>query len=81
MDQNDGTNRTLQHVLKLVVDGSNTNYYVKFSRPIATFTTNRNEAARVRCNLVSSAILLERIVSFDQIAIPSALTGCAHLYL
>lgn len=64
---NDNPGRSLQGVLKIVLDDPNKNCYVKFTQSFCDLTTEARDAIRVRCNFVSGATLLERMVSIDQI--------------
>lgn len=71
----DKFNRTLHGVLKLVLGGSNANYYASFSRVLCSATSDRSKATRVRCNPMSNTILLERIVSSNHIPIYRCTSG------
>ncbi|KIO19586.1 hypothetical protein M407DRAFT_30777 [Tulasnella calospora MUT 4182] len=63
LNPNDKANHPLQGVLKVVIDGSNRNCYVRrpISRSPCFLTYDTDEALYVRCNSLSSATLLERI--------------------
>lgn len=81
LNRNNEANHSLQGVLRVVFDQSNTNYYVK--RPVpgpkCSLTKEANEALRVRCDSLPSATLLERIVSLNPFIEPSCSYGSAHL--
>lgn len=79
--RSDKASPLLQGALKLVVHGSDTNYYVEFSgREACRLTSDANEAIRVRCNSLSSSTLLESMVSLNFLSyFPSAGTVCSHL--
>ncbi|KIO19580.1 hypothetical protein M407DRAFT_30772 [Tulasnella calospora MUT 4182] len=54
-------NPPLQGILTVVPDGSNTKYYLRLGSDYCEFTTDADQAIRVRCNSLSSTTLLERI--------------------
>ncbi|KIO17392.1 hypothetical protein M407DRAFT_32951 [Tulasnella calospora MUT 4182] len=59
---NEIPNHLLQGLLKLVLDGSYINYYVKLgNRSMGCSTSDPSEATHVRCIASSGGILLERI--------------------
>ncbi|KIO27965.1 hypothetical protein M407DRAFT_22871 [Tulasnella calospora MUT 4182] len=62
-NRNDGAERPLQGLLKVVLDESNTTYYVHLKGAFGGLTTDASEAIRVRCNFASGATLLERTVN------------------
>ncbi|KIO24043.1 hypothetical protein M407DRAFT_26573 [Tulasnella calospora MUT 4182] len=61
LDRNDKAQTPLQGVLKVVLDRSTTEYYLRFTSNYCDLTTNASMAVRVRCNSLSSATLLERM--------------------
>lgn len=60
----DEANRTFQGILKAVVDGLDTSYYVEPPAKICLLSSDKNKALRVRCNSLCGTTLLERTVSF-----------------
>lgn len=63
LDHNETNTSPLQGVLKVVLDESDTTYYVKFGQADSqcSLTNDANEALRVRCNSLPSGTLLECI--------------------
>ncbi|KIO19585.1 hypothetical protein M407DRAFT_146705 [Tulasnella calospora MUT 4182] len=61
LNSTDKANFALQGVLKVVIDGLNTNRYVKEESGVCSLTNDAKEAVRTRCNTLSGATLLERI--------------------
>lgn len=59
--RNDNPSRSLQGVLKIVLDDPNRKCYVRFTKIFCDITTEARDAICVRCNFVSGATLLERI--------------------
>lgn len=61
--RSDKSNRTRQGVLKVVIDGTNIDYYLEIGREGRGLVTNdASRALRIRCNSLSNATLLERTV-------------------
>lgn len=70
LNHSDRTDRPLQGVLKILIDGSNKNSYLKLHEDgYGEVTKNTNEALRFRCNSLSNATLMEQIVSFRRVLI------------
>lgn len=63
LNTNGSVGHPLQGALKVVLNESDKNYYVRAraSDSICTLTTDASEAIRVRCSFVSDVTLLERI--------------------
>ncbi|KIO32671.1 hypothetical protein M407DRAFT_18430 [Tulasnella calospora MUT 4182] len=63
LDPSEGASSPLQGVIKVVLDESDTSYYLKFQPPDCTchLTENKKEALHVRCNSLPGGTLLELI--------------------
>lgn len=79
MNLNEKSNLPLQGVLKLVLHGSNKDYYVALRSALCVATTDMRQALRVRCDSLPNATLLERMVSFNPFIALFFSDGTAHL--
>lgn len=80
LNHKDKANHPLHGFLK-IVDRSNTSYYVKPPQPepMSHLSSDSNGALRVRCNSLSRATLLGRIVSVTRLLLSSLVTEGAHI--
>lgn len=75
----DKAKRPFQGILKAVVDGSNTSYYVKLPYDVCCLSSDASEALHVRCNSSSKATRLERLVGLTRLLISYSVTEGAYL--